>query len=147
MSGFRNDDIGNQYRTDKLIRNFGLSSFHKGASKNRKKEKHSLREKLMGDMRLLAGLLLLCQKKAQLQGKTISSCDDMLNISNIEIVQEALLEMTKKDDESLKLGLCCNLGFLLKNVCSVLKAHFLWQDDTEKAMQFDKFHCLKFALE
>lgn len=43
-------------------------------------------------MRLLAELPLLCQKKAQLLGKTISSYDD---ISNIEIVQEALLEMTK----------------------------------------------------
>jgi len=48
-----------------------------------------------------------------------------ISISNIEIVQEALLEMIKKEEESLKSGLCCNLGFLLKNVCSVLKVHFL----------------------
>lgn len=138
LSGFRNDHIGNHCRTDKFIKIFGLSNFHKVLARTEKKD--SLREKLMGDMRRLAALLLLCKKKAKPQGKTISSCDDMLNISNIEFVQEALLEMTKKEDGSLKSGLCCNLGFLLKKVCSVLKAHFLWKDDTAKAMQFDKFH-------
>jgi len=94
LSGFRNDDIGNHYRTDKFIKIFGLSSFHRVLARTEKK--HSLHDKLMGDMRLLAELLLLCQKKAQFQGKTISSCDEILNISSIEIVQEALLKMTKK---------------------------------------------------
>lgn len=137
LSHFRNDEVGRICQTDNVMKIYGLSKFPRVLTRTIKQQ--SIREKLMGDMRRLASLFVCTKQKAFLRGVSIASCDQMLHIQHMRYIQDALIELTLKEDGSLKAGLCSIIGYVLKNVCKVLNGYYLSKDDHNKAMQFDKF--------
>lgn len=131
LKRFRDNEIGEICRTDRMILLVGKFKWEKSAHKERKN--------LMTDMRRLASLLIQFQQLAGID------CEgtDLLDYSKFSLLEKALdlLSRRSEDDTDIspKAGLKLSLGYLLKTACTVLKGEYLISDNTGKCLEIDRF--------
>ncbi|XP_069108879.1 uncharacterized protein [Argopecten irradians] len=137
---FRRDNIGEICRTDTFIKLLGHHNFRK--VKTRAEKGDELTDSIMRDMRRFAALYKEFKSLAEKDRTQITSGADVLKREHFRYLQEAVINLTAKDDGTIKSGLKTGLGYLLKRAIKVLKGHYLLEQEDEKANEVDKFSTL-----
>ncbi|KAK7487420.1 hypothetical protein BaRGS_00021382, partial [Batillaria attramentaria] len=128
---FRDDESGHLCKTDKVILLLGQRAWAKSAKKERRV--------IMGEMRMLANLIL--QMRVVAQSQTLTG-EDVINRSNFDTLTEAIQNLTKKEHSGEKSGLKLALGYSLKKTITVMKGHYTQLNEMDKATEVERFQAV-----
>jgi hypothetical protein len=135
---FQNTKIGKLIRADEWIQRYGYFSYKNFEGSEKKMEK---RASLMANLRQLAHLYLEFKKVLATVDPPITSesCSEMFNRDAVELVQDAIINMTTRDDNTVKDALKKNMRYLIQDVCKVMRANYLLSKEDDKADEMSKF--------
>lgn len=136
LSRFQDSQIGKLCRQDELILTVGRSQFQK--DKRKADKKVEVRKSVMANMRTLASLYMEFKACAGKQNVIVST-KSMLERKNFLFLEEAIQNVTTKEDGTMKPGLKVKIGNLLKTTLKIMKGSYLIQQDDDRAEDIDKF--------
>ena len=122
LARFRNDEGGNICRSDSLCLLVGKILYQEACAKGSKK---TLCQKLvMQKMRCLVALFMHIRDLAAKENVVIGKFEDIFNCRHFDFVETAIDRLGMKEDCSEKHGLKLMMGYLLMNICSILKGSY-----------------------
>ncbi|XP_070191728.1 uncharacterized protein [Littorina saxatilis] len=128
LDHFRNDEVGKLCQTDKVIVRLGQKLYNKSMKKERRV--------IMSDMRTLGSLIVQMRKVADLDNL---NGEDVVDRTQFEVLSQAVKEMTTNENGSMKAGMKLSVGYLLKKVAKVMKAHYIITSELVKSEEVDRF--------
>ncbi|XP_070177564.1 nucleolar protein dao-5-like [Littorina saxatilis] len=128
---FRQDEVGNVCRTDRVILLLGQKLYNKSVKKDRRVIK--------SEMRRLGNLVLEMRKVSF--SETLGGAD-VINRENFVHLTSAIQNLTTSPGNVTKAGLKFTIGYLLKKVAKVMKEKYIVEEKSlEKAVEVDRFLC------
>jgi hypothetical protein len=126
LNRFQDNDVGAVCRTDTAVKGYGRHLWQKDAARIDKSDE--TRKSVMADMRNLAHLYILFRNL--LSGSQSSL--DMLDRRNWSHLKDSILEMTVKDDHTVKYGLKNTIYYLLLRFADWRIGELLSQEECQE---------------
>ncbi len=142
LSRLHHDDIGQLCRQEELVQLYDRYLYRKAQMKGSKMT--DARKTAKRDMRQLATLYQHFNAAANEESINVNSCYDMLfDRSNYDFLESAVIRMaTSENSSQQKDSVKVHLGYLIKNVCHVLKGTYLTKKEDDKATEISNFEAV-----
>jgi hypothetical protein len=134
-----NDDVGKICKSEKIIVSYGQKKFRKLLTKINTDKYEDKKISIRTEMRRLGHLYKEFQQICHANKETCLSFFEMFNPKSFNILEDAIDQVTIKEDGSVKYGLRKDIGYLLKRVCKFLHGKFLVEQNTKNIEQVDSF--------
>ena len=128
LDRFRDDDVGNVCRKDKVVLLLGKKLWAKSVKKQKRV--------IMNEMRLFGNLIVNMKEAA---GKENLTGEDVLNRQNFEFLIQAIEKATKTEAEKEKAGLKLSIGYVLKKAVKIMKGCYVQHNMLSQAEEVQRF--------
>jgi hypothetical protein len=139
LGSLAGDEIGTLCKNDPIILGYGKKKFRKLQFKKMHEKYEDKKTNIRTEMRRVGKLFYEFQQVCVEKKVTCESSLDMFKSENFYLLEDAIENITTKDDRDIKYGLKKEIGYLLKRICIFLHGKFSVESQQQKLNQIDSF--------